>query len=158
MKVTWSQNGQGQGMRTSASCGAFKHGTPGLVEPYLPGPQSKLAVDWIIEYMCCGYWGSSVWGPQALTPLHHGLWAAQVSTCPTTLLLGQLFPLSGAHVGSFCVHQLWPVKNKTFKSLKKIKEWGKSPERTNNEIHLSSLPHAQKGGNKNAEEIKKGYH
>ena len=42
--------------------------------------------------------------------------------------------------------------------LKKIKEGGKSPERTNNEIDLSSLPHAQKRGNKNTEGIKKGYH
>ena len=47
-------------MRTSASCGAFKHETPVLVEPYLLGPQSRLAVDWIIEYMGCGCWNASV--------------------------------------------------------------------------------------------------
>ena len=56
----WSQTAKGQGMRPSASCAAVRHGIPVLVEPHLPGPQRRLAVDGIIEYMCCGHWSPSV--------------------------------------------------------------------------------------------------
>ena len=104
-----SQTTEGPGARPSAPCAAVRHGIPVLVEPHLPGPQRRLAVDGVTEYMCwpleplclrCS-------GPDPTPPWTLG---CAGSACPTTLLLGQLFPLSGAPVRSLGVHQLRLVR------------------------------------------------